>query len=158
MAQQATTSAQTADGHEHGPFEYIKVWAILLALLVVSVLGPMLGHPVLTLITAFGIALIKAYLVAKKFMHLNLEPRYVVYLLVTCVAFMLLFFAGVAPDVMRHDGYHWENVAAEAEVKRVLGDTQGAQVHPAALGTGSPAGTGAVSPSTPAQGAPIPAR
>ena len=37
----------------------------------VSVVGPMLGIRAVTLITAFGIALVKAYLVAKNFMHLN---------------------------------------------------------------------------------------
>lgn len=83
---------------------YVQIWAILVVLLVASVLGPMLGHPFLTLITAFGIALVKAFMVAKNFMHLNIERRYIVYLLATMVALMGLFFAGVAPDVMKHKG------------------------------------------------------
>ncbi len=33
---------------------------------------------------------------------------------------VLLFFAGVAPDVMKHKGQNWENVAAEAEIERAL--------------------------------------
>ena len=94
---------------EHAEHEvnYVKIWVILLALLVVSILGPFLGIKVVTLITAFGIAIVKAYLVAKNFMHLNLEPRYAVYLLLTVLVFMLLFFAGVAPDVMKHEGTNW---------------------------------------------------
>ena len=44
-------------------------------LLVVSVAGPMLEIKIVTLITAFGIAVVKAYLVAKNFMHLNIEQR-----------------------------------------------------------------------------------
>ena len=76
----------------HPPVNYVRIWQILLALLVVSVLGPMIGIKIVTLITAFGIAVVKAYLVAKNFMHLNVQPRYVMYLLGTTLVFMLLLF------------------------------------------------------------------
>jgi caa(3)-type oxidase subunit IV len=99
-------------GHE---VDYVKVWAILLCLLVVSILGPFLGIPIITLITAFGIAIVKASLVAKNFMHLNIEPRYAVYLLTTMLVFMLLFFAGAAPDVMKHEGANWVKPAVHVE-------------------------------------------
>jgi len=92
---------------DHGSQHYIKVWGILLVLLVVSIFGPFLEIPVVTLITAFGIAFVKAYLVAKNFMHLNVQPGYVGYLLSTCLVFMLLFFAGTAPDVMKKEGENW---------------------------------------------------
>ena len=108
----------SADHEEHTPEHYnkIAIWLVILA--IVSWLGPMLGIKVITLITAFGIACVKAYLVCKHFMHLNVEKRYVVYLLTTALAFMFLFYAGVAPDVMQHDGRHWDNVAAKTEVDR----------------------------------------
>ena len=110
------------DAHAHHP-NYIKIWAILCVLLVISILGPMLGIRPVTLITAFGIAIVKAYLVAKNFMHVNVQPRYVAYLLGTALAFMLLFFAGVSPDIMQDRGTGWEKpsyayhdrVADEAE-------------------------------------------
>ena len=86
---------------------YVRIWQILLALLVVSILGPLLEIKVVTLITAFGIAVVKAYLVAKNFMHLNVQPRYVMYILGTALVFMLLFFAGTAGDVMKHGGDNW---------------------------------------------------
>ncbi len=98
--------AEHAEHAEH-QVNYVKIWAILLCLLVVSVLGPFLGIKIVTLITAFGIAIVKAYLVAKNFMHLNIEPRYAVYLLTTMLVFMLLFFAGSAADVMKHEGTNW---------------------------------------------------
>ena len=82
---------------DHHHVNYIRIWQILLVLLVISVAGPFLEIQVVTLITAFGIAIIKAYLVAKNFMHLNLEPRYAVYLLLTMLVFVFLFFAAVAP-------------------------------------------------------------
>ena len=67
----------------------------------------MFGIRTVTLITAFGIAVVKAYLVAKNFMHIDHAARYVPYLVVTCLVFMLLFFAGAAPDVMRPEGMNW---------------------------------------------------
>ena len=59
--------------HEHN---YGKVYMVLLVLLVISILGPMLEIQVVTLITAFGIAGVKALLVAKKFMHIDEAPKY----------------------------------------------------------------------------------
>ena len=102
---------------EHAEHEvnYVKIWAILLVLLVISITGPMLEIKIVTLITAFGIAIVKAYLVAKNFMHLNIEPRYAVYLLCTVLVFMLLLFAGSAPDVMKHEGRNWVKPAVEVE-------------------------------------------
>jgi caa(3)-type oxidase subunit IV len=103
--------AAPAEVHHH--VNYVRIWQILLALLVVSVLGPMIGIKIVTLITAFGIAVVKAYLVAKNFMHLNVQPRYVVYILGTALVFMLLFYAGTAGDVMKHAGDNWHKVYVE---------------------------------------------
>ena len=100
--------SEHAHSDAHAPAHYIRIWALLLALLVVSVAGPMLGVLWVTLVTAFGIAVVKAYLVAKHFMHVNVEQRFVVYALLTALVFMALFFAAVAPDVMKKDGTQWE--------------------------------------------------
>jgi caa(3)-type oxidase subunit IV len=103
---------------EHAHPNYVKVWMVLLALLVISVLGPMVGIKVVTLMTAFGIAVVKAYLVAKNFMHVNVEPRYVAFLLATMLVFMFLLFAGASPDVMKSEGSNWLKPPAEmAEVQ-----------------------------------------
>jgi caa(3)-type oxidase subunit IV len=96
----------TTEAHVHHP-NYVKVWAILVALLIVSVLGSMSHIREVVLIAAFGVALVKAYLVAKNFMHVNVEKRWVPYLLVMCLLFVAILFAGVAPDVMKHSGLHW---------------------------------------------------
>lgn len=109
MAHEAHASAHAAHSEQH----YVKIWGLLCALLCVSVIGPMLGHPVLTLITAFGIAIVKAYLVARNFMHVNIEGRWVAYLLLGMVAFVLVLFWGVAPDVMEHQGHRWQKFYAE---------------------------------------------
>jgi hypothetical protein len=47
-------------------------------------------------------------MVAKNFMHITMAPRYVLYLVATTLVFMLLFFAGTAPDVMKFSGTRWE--------------------------------------------------
>jgi caa(3)-type oxidase subunit IV len=95
---------------------YVKIWAILCGLLVVSVVGPMLEIRVVTLITAFGIAIVKAAMVANYFMHLNIEKRWVTWILVVMLAFMLVFFGGVAPDVLEHEGQQWNKTYVEPAV------------------------------------------
>ena len=96
----------TTESHVHHT-NYVKVWAILVVLLLVSVLGSLSHIRDVVLITAFGIALVKAYLVAKNFMHVNVEKRWVPYLLIVCLLFVFILFAGVAPDVMQQSGQHW---------------------------------------------------
>ncbi|HWF13805.1 MAG TPA: cytochrome C oxidase subunit IV family protein [Candidatus Acidoferrales bacterium] len=96
----------TTESHVHHP-NYVKIWAILVVLLAVSVLGSMSHVREVVLIAAFGIALVKAYLVAKNFMHVNVEKRWVPYLLVVCLLLICILFAGVAPDVMKQSGEHW---------------------------------------------------
>ena len=75
----------------------------------------------MAMITAFGIACVKAYLVATRFMHIGDEPAFVSYIVVTALVFMLLFFAAVAPDVMKPTGSNWIKPAwlAEAEAPAV---------------------------------------
>jgi caa(3)-type oxidase subunit IV len=102
------TSHAHAASHEHAHPNYVKIWGILVVLLCISVAGPFLGHPIVTLVTAFGIAAVKAYLVAKHFMHITIEKQFIPYIILTMLVFMLLFFAGTSPDVMKKDGTQWE--------------------------------------------------
>jgi caa(3)-type oxidase subunit IV len=106
-------SEQHSEAHGHH-INYVRIWAILVGLLAVSVIGPMFGIQALTLITAFGIACVKAYLVARNFMHINMTKRFVPYLVATGLVFMLLFFAGTSPDVMKAEGSGWEKPSWKA--------------------------------------------
>ena len=112
-----------SDTH-HG--NYVRIWAILCVLLVISIVGPFFGIRIITLITAFGIAVVKAYLVAKNFMHINVEPKYVAYLMATMLVFMLLFFAGAAPDVMKFEGSNWKKPEV-VQAPSGHGDAHGAE-------------------------------
>lgn len=122
-----TSHAATEHGsHAHDEAAHLKlyfnIYVKLLVLFGISVMGPVIGGLVgskaLVLVTAFGIAVVKAYLVCAHFMHLNIEKRYIGYLLTTTLVFMFLFYAGVSPDIMEHHGRNWENVAAKNEVTR----------------------------------------
>lgn len=97
---------------------YKKIYFILLGLLVVSILGPEAGIVWVTLVTAFGVALIKANMVVQNFMHLRWEKRIMKWMLTTSLVLMFLLFAGVSPDVMKHTGSGWVNDAALAATER----------------------------------------
>lgn len=97
---------------------YKKIYYMLLVLFVISVLGPELAdiaglekgplRLTIILVTAFGIALVKAYYVLAYFMHLKMEKIYAPYILVSMVALLFVFFFGTATDAMKSEGHHWE--------------------------------------------------
>jgi caa(3)-type oxidase subunit IV len=110
MSSPATTE-DSKPGHEahHDHPNYIRIYYILLALLGVSVVGPMIGNVWILLFTAFGIAVVKAAMVGAYFMHLKFEKRYVVYLLLVCALCLFILYAGVAPDVRKSSGKNWHS-------------------------------------------------
>jgi len=113
-----------SDAHgAHSEKHYVQIYLLLLVMLAISIAGPELEIQIVTLITAFGIAFYKAWLVIKHFMHIPDQPRYVIYLLATSLVFMLLFFAGTAPDVMKWDGAGWHKPYIENAP--VAGETDG---------------------------------
>ena len=100
-----------SEAHAHP--NYIKIWYWLLFLLAVSVAGPMLEIPALTIITAFGIATVKAYLVAANFMHLKFEKKIIWFLLILSICLLAVFFFGSAPDLMMTEGDQWIDCIAD---------------------------------------------
>jgi caa(3)-type oxidase subunit IV len=143
-----TEHAETHAAHHRN---YLMIWAILVGLLVVSVTGPMVGIRVLTLIAAFGIALVKAYMVAKNFMHLDVEKPIVHWVLATALVLMVLLYAGVSPDVMKNSGEHWRKGPGFHPRERIGHEAAAA---PGAGSTGSPAAGGSAPAATPAQSDP----
>ena len=75
------------------------------------VLTPFAGIRVVTLITAFGVALVKAYMVAKNFMHLDVEKPIIKWLMAVALILMVLMFSGLSPDVMKDHGRNWKKDA-----------------------------------------------
>jgi len=85
-----------------------------MALFAISVIGPELPWPEhlkksAILITAFGIAVVKAIIVAGWFMHLAHEKKYIWYGLITSLALLFLFVVAVAPDVTKTQGHRWHS-------------------------------------------------
>jgi len=103
------------DTHAHP--DYRKIYYRLLILLAVSIWGPILALHIenriivvsAVLLTAFGVGAVKATMVAAWFMHLDIEVKVVRRLLIICIAFLLLLFAGVAPEVLSHEGWNRES-------------------------------------------------
>ena len=100
-----------SETHEHP--NYVKIWYWLLVLLAISVAGPMLEVPAITLITAFGIAIIKSFLVAANFMHLKFEKKIIWLLLILSLCLLGVFFFGTAPDIMMTEGDQWIDCIAD---------------------------------------------
>lgn len=118
---------------------YVKIYFVLMGLLAISIVGPAvaprlgegqfpgLGIRVatfVTLVTAFGIAVVKAWLVVKHFMHLSIERPIAKWFLAASVLLLALFWGGIAPDVQNHAGANWENVAAQAAVERGIAEPE----------------------------------
>jgi len=118
-------SAHT-ESHAHHT-NYVKIWAILVGLLVVSVTGPMLGIRVVTLIAAFGIAFVKAYMVAKNFMHIDVEKPVIHWALGLALIIMVVMYAGIMPDVQRSSGQRWVKDAGFHHLPAVHAMHEGAE-------------------------------
>lgn len=119
MAQHSEGAPHDPHGdHGHHEVNYTKIYLTLLVLLVISILGPELGITWVTLVTAFGIALVKAVMVIQNFMHLKWEKAIMKWMLAVSLVIVALFFFGVSPDVMRHEGLRWTNLAALEAIER----------------------------------------
>lgn len=110
-------------GHKHP--SYLKIYFTLVVLFIVSVVGPEVApafgafaKPVV-LLTAFGIAIWKAYLVCAYFMHLKVEKIYAPYILLACLSLLFVFFFGTATDAMFSSGHKWvKPFSEEAAVEK----------------------------------------
>ena len=56
-------------------------------------------------------ALVKAYMVAKNFMHLDIEKPIVHWILLVALALMVLLYGALAPDVEKGAGQNWKKDA-----------------------------------------------
>ena len=91
---------QESASTEHNHPNYVAIWGILVAALLVSVLMGYMNLPVLTMVLIFSVAIFKAYLVVAHFMHLKLEPFFVVVIVVAGLACLYFLFFGLVPDIV----------------------------------------------------------
>ncbi len=85
-------------GHPHP--NYVAVWAVLVALLVLGIAAGFLGHPVLSTVLVFSVATVKALLVAANYMHMKFEPTFVRLIVAGGVICVLIVLFGLVPDIV----------------------------------------------------------
>ncbi|HME73949.1 MAG TPA: cytochrome C oxidase subunit IV family protein [Myxococcota bacterium] len=81
---------------------YVAIWGILVAALIISLLMAGMKLPVVTVVLIFSVAVVKAWLVAAYYMHLKFEPFFVLLIVVTGLLCLYFLFVGLVPDVVFH--------------------------------------------------------
>ena len=110
-------AAAEHSNHHHGPSHYVKIWLVLLVLLGVSLIGPMMGIRWLTIVTAFGIALVKALIVCAYFMHLNIEKKFAWYIMGVMLLMVGMFWFGTVTDINHTTGSNWTKDASLNQIE-----------------------------------------
>jgi caa(3)-type oxidase subunit IV len=117
----------TTSSEPHAVSQYLQIWATILVLFVVSIAVAQVSHSrPLVLITAFGIAIVQATLVAAYFMHLKEEKTYISYLLGSMILALVMLYAGTMADVHHTSGVNW--VATDTE--QLIKDHEGKAAEP----------------------------
>lgn len=90
-----------AAGHaETRHVNYVAIWKILVAALIVSLVLAHWKMPHLAAALIFSVAIAKALLVAAYYMHLKFEPRFVVLAVVSGLLCLIILFAGLSLDII----------------------------------------------------------
>ncbi len=97
---QAPPTASAARSDYHGHPNYFRVWLALVALLLGSLGFGLMGNHRLAVSLIFGVAVVKALMVAGNFMHLRWEPRMVWLVAGFGVLMVAFLYLGVMPDVL----------------------------------------------------------
>jgi caa(3)-type oxidase subunit IV len=83
----------------HGHPNYNMIFYALVALMIATVIVDELGLPTnVMVLSVFGIAVVKAYLVMANFMHLKYEPKLVDLFPYLSIVLIVVLFFGVYPD------------------------------------------------------------
>jgi caa(3)-type oxidase subunit IV len=81
---------------------YLVIWFWLLALVVFSVSASVVLPKTQALVLIFAIASVKAFLVARHYMHLKNERAIIYAIALVPLAFVLIFLIGLFPDFVFH--------------------------------------------------------
>ena len=80
---------------------YVRVWGVLIAALVVSLLLALAHQQAIAAALIFAIAIVKALIVAGYYMHLKFEPRYIVITAVAGIVTLSILFFGLFYDIVQ---------------------------------------------------------
>ncbi len=90
---------RVSEEKHHHP-NYVAIWAVLLALLLAGIVVGNVQSPALGAALVFGVAGVKAYIVAANYMHLKYEPLFVKLIVASALACIVLVLIGLIPDVV----------------------------------------------------------
>lgn len=81
---------------------YLIIWCWLLALVIFAVAAASMLPKVQAMALIFSIAIIKAFLVARNYMHLKNEKALIYAIALVPLAFIIIFLLGLFPDFVYH--------------------------------------------------------
>jgi caa(3)-type oxidase subunit IV len=77
---------------------YFVIWLWLMGLVVVSVAAASMLPKLQAMLLIFGVAVIKAFLVARHYMHLKNEKAIIYAMVLVPLAFVIILLFGLFPD------------------------------------------------------------
>ncbi len=81
---------------------YLIIWLWLIALVAVSIAAASLLPKLPAIVLIFSVAIVKAFLVARHYMHLKNERAIVYAVVLVPVVFVMILFLGLFPDFVLH--------------------------------------------------------
>ena len=94
-----TTTNNTDSSHSPSVSHYVKIWFILLVILGVSLLLGGVGASQAMIAGIFGLAVVKAILVISQFMHIGVEPKFIIGMLLGGLLILVFLYVGTVLDV-----------------------------------------------------------
>ena len=81
---------------------YMTIWYWLMGLVIVSVLAASILPKQQAMVLIFAVALVKALLVARNYMHMKTESTLIHAIVLVPLAFIVIFLIGLFPDFVYH--------------------------------------------------------
>jgi len=81
---------------------YLTIWLWLMALVIVSVAAASVMPKGPALLLIFAVAIVKALMVARHYMHLKNEKALIYAIALVPLAFIIIFLFGLFPDFVYH--------------------------------------------------------
>lgn len=130
MSESAT---QHAEAHDYTQ-TYMAIWGALFVLTIAEVAAAIYMRGAIMVISLVGMAALKAYLVARIYMHLKWEPRKLAAIAAAPVLFLGIFAVFVVLEARSMTDISVHTEEARAEVVRLLEGAAGASTEAAPAG------------------------
>ncbi len=85
---------------EHPETNYVGIWIILSVAFGLSLVATAISASKVAVVFVFVIAVMKAFLVLSRFMHLSTEPRVIKVLVASSLLALLVLYLGLMPDIV----------------------------------------------------------